>query len=131
VAEEQSNAKNSKITGRMERRQAHIPRLSLGGGLRWPLASGHEEEGVRWARMRSSSSLPRRRQVLVVLLLGGPVEMAMIVDLFRGLQGEGEGWWRATSCARTRDGGGDRRQFAMVVMGLRYPKGRPNHRRLR
>ena len=64
----------------------------------------------------------------LVLLLGGPVEMAMIVDLFRGLQGEGEGWWHATSYAKTWDGGGGRRQFAMVVTGLRGPEGRPNHR---
>ncbi|CAD6231253.1 unnamed protein product [Miscanthus lutarioriparius] len=67
------------------------PRLSLHGKLRRPLASGREEEGVRRARMRYSPSLPRRRQVRVLLLLGGLVEMAMIIDLFRGLQGEGEG----------------------------------------
>jgi hypothetical protein len=28
--------------------------------LRWPLRVGREEEGVRGARMRSSSSLPQR-----------------------------------------------------------------------
>ncbi|CAD6337897.1 unnamed protein product [Miscanthus lutarioriparius] len=108
------------------------PRLSLHGGLRRPLASGREEEGVRWARMRYSPSLPRRRQVRVLLLLGGPV--AMVIDLFRGLQGEAEGevgaggadgGWRATSCARTRDGGGGRRQVGMVT-GLRDREGRPN-----
>jgi hypothetical protein len=54
----------------------------------------------------------------------------MVVDLFRGLQGKGEGGagvanggWHAT---RTRDGGGGRRQFAMVVTGLRDREGRPN-----
>ncbi|CAD6225271.1 unnamed protein product [Miscanthus lutarioriparius] len=110
------------------------PRLSLHGGLRRPLASDREEEGVRRARMRYSPSLPRQRQVRVLLLLGGPVEMAMIIDLFRGLQGEGEGevgaggadgGWRATSCARTQDGGGGRRQVGMVT-GLRDREGRPN-----
>jgi hypothetical protein len=54
----------------------------------------------------------------------------MTVDLFRGLQGKGEGGagianggWRAT---RTWDGGGGRKQFAMVVTGLRDREGRPN-----
>lgn len=68
-------------------------RLSLGGGLRWPLAGGREEEGVHRARTRSSSSLPRHRQAWILLLLDLVVaarECAMGLRVERPQRNHGE-----------------------------------------
>jgi hypothetical protein len=72
---------------------ATTSRLSLGGGLRWPLAGGREEEGVHRARTRSSSSLPRHRQAWILLLLDLVVaarECAMGLRVERPQRNHGE-----------------------------------------